>query len=36
MYPMIPAELTQAVVQLVVCFITVAGAAFGLVVCNRA
>jgi hypothetical protein len=36
MYPVIPAELTQVAVQMVVYFITVVGAALGLTLCGRA
>ena len=36
MYPVIPAELTQNAVQLVVCFVTVLGTMFGLMLCGRA
>jgi hypothetical protein len=36
MYPIIPAELTQSVVQMVVYFVTFLGAAFGLMLCGRA
>lgn len=36
MYPVIPAELIQNAVQLVVCFFTIVGTLFGLVLCGRA
>jgi hypothetical protein len=36
MCPVIPAELMQSAVQLVVYFITVVGAALGLMLCARA
>ena len=35
-YPVVPVELMQSVVQLVVYFITAAGATFGLLLCSRA
>jgi hypothetical protein len=36
MYPVIPAELMQSAVQLMVYFVTIAGAVLGLMVCSRA
>jgi hypothetical protein len=36
MYPGVPVELMQTAVQLVVCFVTAAGAVFGLLLCGRA
>ncbi len=36
MYPLMPAELTQNVLQLVVYFVTLLGAVLGLVLCSRA
>ena len=36
MYPLIPAELTQNVLQLVVYFVTLLGTVLGLVLCSRA
>jgi hypothetical protein len=36
MYPLIPAELTQNAVQLVVYFLTIVGAVFGLMMSGRA
>ena len=36
MYPVVPVELMQNAVQMVVCFITVGGAFFGLLLCGRA
>ena len=35
MYPLIPVEMTQSAVQLVVYFISIAGALFGLMLCGR-
>jgi hypothetical protein len=36
MYPGVPVELTQTAVQLVVYFVAVVGALFGLLLCGRA
>jgi hypothetical protein len=36
MYPVIPTELMQSTVQLMVYFVTIAGAVLGLMVCSRA
>jgi hypothetical protein len=36
MYPVIPMELMQSTVQLMVYFVTIVGAVFGLMVCSRA
>jgi hypothetical protein len=36
MYPVIPVELTQTAVQLVVYFVSILGAVFGLMHCGRA
>ena len=35
MYPLVPAELTQNVLQLVVYFVTLLGTVLGLVLCSR-
>jgi hypothetical protein len=35
MYPVIPTELMQSAVQLVVYFVTIFGAVFGLMLCSR-
>jgi hypothetical protein len=36
MYPVIPAELMQSAVQLMVYFVTIVGTVLGLMVCSRA
>jgi hypothetical protein len=36
MYPGIPVELMQTAVQLVICFVSAAGAFLGLLLCGRA
>ena len=35
MYPVIPAEMTQSAVQMLVYFVTIVGTMFGLVLCGR-
>ncbi len=35
MYPVIPTELMQSAVQLMVYFVTMLGALFGLILCSR-